>query len=592
MIVAVFILVFIISFWIKNLDSYTRTQKRQIASLLSTLIFVYFSMILGLLVFPLKGLSIYSPFMFLSLSLLLFIINKSLWVRIALLDIQEEIIKLGGLVISAIILVVLISLTEIVYIDLNWIGKFLAGFLLVNLIIWINNSFQSNYIRSRRLLQTQINQYIEDSTLKLSIEGIGHDLVNNLSELFFTKDVSIKIFEEKRQIPEEEMLRTWWNLRKRTPIINREILIESYFDKENNREITKKLFQYLQQNNIDIIIPLVNQKSLIGLVYIVNSNKILNESDYKAIELLSNAISVSVSRALIYKEVEDLSESLQDKVDLQTKELKLKVTQLEEARRKENDMIDIMGHELRTPATVIKLNVDFLHRFTEKLPSNKENFHKYVTRIKDAVETEIKLINTLLTSAKLEGNKIELNFEKVDVFKELDMALHAEEALANEKGIKLLNNIKPDTHYIYADHARSAEIFYNLVSNAVRYTENGSVTVEALDEGSNIKVMVIDTGRGISKEDLPKLGRKFYRTKTYIDSSNGEEDNVNIVRPGGTGLGLYVTFGLTRKMGGRVEVESAVGKGSTFTIYLPKYTNQNESKVDDSKDMFARLKLK
>ena len=153
-------------------------------------------------------------------------------------------------------------------------------------------------------------------------------------------------------------------------------------------------------------------------------------------------------------------------------------------------------------------------------------------------------------------------------------------------------NIKPDTHYIYADHARSAEIFYNLVSNAVRYTEKGSVTVDASLEGNMVKVQVIDTGRGISKGDLPKLGRKFYRTKTYIDSSNGDGDNVNIVRPGGTGLGLYVTFGLTQKMGGRVEVESKVGKGSTFTIYLPKYTNQNESKVEDSKDMFARLKLK
>ena len=197
--------------------------------------------------------------MFLSLSLLLFIINKSLWVRIALLDIQEEIIKLGGLVISAIILAVLISLTEIVDIDLNWIGRFLAGFLLVSLIIWINNLFQSNYIRGRRLLQTQINKYIEDSTLKLSIEGIRHDLVNNLSELFSTKDVSIRIFDEEERTVEEDMLKSWWNLRKRTPIINREILIESYFDKENNREISKELFQYLQQNNIDIIIPLVDR---------------------------------------------------------------------------------------------------------------------------------------------------------------------------------------------------------------------------------------------------------------------------------------------------------------------------------------------
>lgn len=381
-----------------------------------------------------------------------------------------------------------------------------------------------------------------------------------------------------------------------TEIIDFEILDNNIKDIRDIEQVKvlELVYKDMLEKDIRIAIILKDKGEQLALILIGKRevDSIYSQYDKEFLLNLSQVISISLARAFLHQEVEDLNRSLQDKVDLQTKELKLKVKQLEEARRKENDMIDIMGHELRTPATVIKLNVDFLHKFTDKLPNDKESFLKYVTRIKDAVDTEIKLINTLLTSAKLEGNKIELNFEKVDVYKELDMALHAEEALANEKGVKLLNNIKPDTHYIYADHARSAEIFYNLVSNAVRYTEKGSVTVDASLEGNMVKVQVIDTGRGISKRDLPKLGRKFYRTKTYIDSSNGDGDNVNIVRPGGTGLGLYVTFGLTQKMGGKVAVESKVGKGSTFTIYLPKYTNQNESKVEDSKDMFARLKLK
>jgi signal transduction histidine kinase len=587
---AVFILVFIISFWSRNKSSYTKTQKKQISSLLATLFFVYFSMILGLLVLPLQGLSIYSPFMFLSLSLLLFIINKSLWVKVAVLDIQEEIVKLGGLVVSAIILIVIISLTDVIRLDLNLVGQFLSGFLVITTIIWINNRFQNTYAKNRRLLQAKITQFIEDSTMKLSVQELSSDLKKKLSELLQTTSVEVKIFNRKEQIIIEKKISTWWALRKRTPIINREILIESYFDKENNKEITAELFSFFQAEGIDIIIPLANQKSLIGLVYIRNSPKILNESDYKALELLYNSLSVSISRALIYKEVEDLNQSLQSKVDIQTKELKLKVKELEEARRKENDMIDIMGHELRTPATVVKLNVDFLDKFTEKIPNDRESFLKYVNRIKDAVETEIKLINTLLTSAKLAGDKVEINPEKVDVFKEIDMALHAEEAIAEEKGIKLINNIKPDTHFIFADHARVAEIFNNLISNAVRYTQKGSVTVDIKEEGKHIKVMIKDTGRGIEKSDIPKLGKKFYRTKTYIPSNNG--DNFNIVRPGGTGLGLFVTFGLTRKMGGRVDVQSEVGKGSIFSVSLPKYTNQSQSKDTDSKDMFTRLNLK
>ncbi len=340
-----------------------------------------------------------------------------------------------------------------------------------------------------------------------------------------------------------------------------------------------------------MVIPVSNQKNILGFIYIRNSPKILNETDYKTLELLSNTVSVSISRALIYEEVKELNSSLQQKVDAQTKELQQKVKLLEEARRKENDMIDIMGHELRTPATIIKLNIDFLSKFKEKLPSEKEIFEKYINRIKDAVETEIKLINTLLTSAKLVGNKVELNMEKVNVSKEVEMALHAEEQTARQKGLLLINNIKKDL-FAYADSARVAEIFFNLINNAVKYTDKGSITIDGSREGNYIKVSVKDTGKGIAQKDIPKLGSKFFRTQTYIHSK--DSDDFNIVRPGGTGLGLYVTFGLTKKMNGKILVESKEGTGSTFTVYLPEYRKKelSNNKKDDTNDMFKKLGLR
>ena len=131
-----------------------------------------------------------------------------------------------------------------------------------------------------------------------------------------------------------------------------------------------------------------------------------------------------------------------------------------------------------------------------------------------------------------------------------------------------------------------------MINNAVKYTEKGGVTIDATIEKEYIKISIQDTGKGIPKSDIPKLGTKFFRTKTYIESENG--DNFNIVRPGGTGLGLYVTFELAKKMKGRIEVKTQEGKGSTFTVYLPKYDIKkiNPSKNTDTKDMFKKLGLR
>ena len=135
------------------------------------------------------------------------------------------------------------------------------------------------------------------------------------------------------------------------------------------------------------------------------------------------------------------------------------------------------------------------------------------------------------------------------------------------------------------------EVLNNLISNAVKYTKQGEVLVKARDFGGFIEVSVADTGNGIAKEDIPKLGQKFYRVTNYIKSK--DSDDFDIVRPGGTGLGLYVSFNLIKKMGGDIRVESEVGKGSKFVFTLPKYLYQKESFVkSNSSDMFERLGLK
>ncbi len=571
---------------------YTPTQRKQVATISFTLIFVYISMTFGLIIFPLLGLSIYSPFMFLSLSLLAFVINKSLWIKIAVVDIVEEINKLLGMFASAFVIFSLWTLTGSVTLDLNIVGKFLASLSIVILINGIYSYFQRVYNNKRIQAQGEVLNFIDITTKIINREELVKLTKESIYSILKPERIEFEFFHNENLTPIQTQFTKWWSLRSKTIIINKETLIESYFDRENNKEITKELYEYLQKEKISVMIPLTNKDSLIALINIYNTNDVLDETQYNNLSLLSSTLSVSLNRALLYEELQDFNKTLQKKVDSQTAELQEKVKLLEEARKKEADMIDIMGHELRTPATIVKLNTDLLSQFSENNSvENEETYKKYVSRIKHAVETEITLINTLLSSAKLEGDKVELNMERIDIYKEVEMSMHAEEDLAKEKGLEFTNLIPENISNIYADRTRVAEILNNLISNAVKYTEKGSVTVSGSEDEKYVHIEVQDTGRGISKEDQKNLGTKFFRTKTYIDSEI--RDDFDIVRPGGTGLGLYVTFGLLEKMGGKINIESEIGKGSTFTASFAKYTNQQEHKIEEgTRDMFSKLGLR
>lgn len=589
-VISTFIIASIILFWRRHLPYYTRTQKIQVLSLLGILVFIFLSITLGFLVLPVIGLSTYSPLMFLSLSLLLFFINKSLLVRVAVVDIQEEIVKLGGGLLSSLLMLFFWDLIKFDNTGLDLVARFLISFLTLLLIYYVYSSVLGFYERKKNNAESVIRRFIDTSRTFLTVKDIMELIGKTLENILLTKSLKFVKYDNSEGQELLDKFSEWWSARSKTPFVNKEVLIESYFDKENNRDITKILYQYLQDEAFDMIIPVSSNGVLIGLIFISGVKTVINESMYKNLALLSDSISISISRALMYQELEEFNKTLQQKVGQQTEELQIKVKQLQEARKKERDMIDIMGHELRTPATVVKLNAELLEQFTDDVINDREKFKLYIKRIKTAVDNEIKLINTLLSSAKLEGDKIELNPEMVDIVEDVEMAIHGQEIDAKEKGLELINNVAKDTPAIYADHARVIEVLNNLVSNAVKYTEEGSVTVSSSFSEDTVNISIEDTGKGISEEELSRIGQKFYRIENYISEEEGRPD---LVRPGGTGLGLYVTFGLVDKMGGKMDVKSEIGKGTKFTFMLPRYKKQDEgvTKVV-SKDMFQRLGLK
>ncbi len=345
----------------------------------------------------------------------------------------------------------------------------------------------------------------------------------------------------------------------------------------------------LEKNDLYLLIPVYYNEKLMSIF--VLGKRDLNSTMYIQQEItflqsLASLTGASLARAILYHQIESFSEKLKEEVDEKTQELQQKVLELEEARRKERDMIDIMGHELRTPATIVKLNASLLEKY---INSNPENFKKYLDRIKNSIENEIRLIDTLLSSAKLEGQKIDINKERISIPEQIETVLHGYEYQVQAKGLKIISDIDENIQDVYADKVRVVEILDNLISNAIKYTDEGSIIVKTECNDDYVKTSVIDSGKGIPSEELPKLGRKFHRIEEYID----ENKENPIVKPGGTGLGLYVVFALVELMGGKIWINSQLGKGSTFTFTLPVYRGQREDILQlDEKDMFTKFGLK
>jgi two-component system phosphate regulon sensor histidine kinase PhoR len=318
-------------------------------------------------------------------------------------------------------------------------------------------------------------------------------------------------------------------------------------------------------------------------------------------------LSIAINRALLYSEVQQFNETLQEKVERATKELQQRYRELKQIRAKERDMMDIMGHELRTPLSIIKITLGALDMKVKKDPSEfgAETYKEYRPRLYEALDREIKLLETMLTSTKIDASRVELNLEDVNLTRVIEDAILSQKEKAEEKGLEIEAVDIPGDLHVYADKVRIAEVIDNFVSNAVKYTQEGHVEIHAEVVDKMVRVCVEDTGPGIPEEAMPRLGEKFFRVGQYInngkdgenqadkDSKKTRKEKLNdIVRPGGTGLGLYVSFNLIKLMGGKVTVDSEVGKGSTFCFTVPKYTDQQKkNKTSKDKNLFARLNL-
>jgi two-component system, cell cycle sensor histidine kinase PleC len=229
----------------------------------------------------------------------------------------------------------------------------------------------------------------------------------------------------------------------------------------------------------------------------------------------------------------------------------------EEASRAKSTFLANMSHELRTPLNAV---IGFSEIMAKELfgPLPNEQYKQYAADIFDSGNHLLELINDILDMAKIEAGKLTLSPRPLDPMVAIEQAVRLTKRKAEEKGLSVVVDAE-DLPEIEADHRAVKQILLNLLSNAVKFTDQGAIMVHARGGPNGLTLRVVDTGCGIPPEHLPRLARPFEQVEEELTRNNS-----------GTGLGLALTKSLAEMHGGKLSIQSEVGRGTIVTITLPR----------------------
>jgi PAS domain S-box-containing protein len=280
----------------------------------------------------------------------------------------------------------------------------------------------------------------------------------------------------------------------------------------------------------------------------------------------------------VFAAARDVTEQnkLRQQIEQRNRELEIQNQRVQEANRLKSEFLANMSHELRTP-------LNSIIGFSEFLLSQGENGlnaeqREYLDDILNSGNHLLQLINDVLDLAKVEAGKMELSPELFSARRAVEEVCSVVKPLVEQKGIQLSAEVADEIESVSLDPLRFKQVLFNLVSNAVKFTDSGGrVDITLAPQSEKMFLLrVTDSGIGIAREDIPRLFREFEQ----LDAGPGR-------RFQGSGLGLSLTKKLVELHGGTIDVSSEVGKGTVFTVLLPTAVNGQSEPTTTSPEMTA-----
>jgi signal transduction histidine kinase len=295
-----------------------------------------------------------------------------------------------------------------------------------------------------------------------------------------------------------------------------------------------------------VFAPMIREDEPIGVITIYRQEvRPFTDKQIDLVKSFANQALIAIENARLFEEVQ-----------ARTRELVKTVEDLEIASQHKNQFVANMSHELRTPLAAILGYAELIQEgFYE--PQGPKSLDA-LTRIRSNGKHLLGLINTVLDIAKIESGQFTLNMGEYAIDSVVETVRSATESLAQNKKLLLKTEVAKSLPIGLGDEQRLTQVLLNLVGNAIKFTDTGEVCVTARAVNGHLAVSVMDTGPGIPQQEQARIFEQFHQVDGSLTKAKG-----------GTGLGLAIAKQIVEMHGGRIWVESTVGKGSTFQMKIP-----------------------
>jgi signal transduction histidine kinase/ActR/RegA family two-component response regulator/HAMP domain-containing protein len=330
-----------------------------------------------------------------------------------------------------------------------------------------------------------------------------------------------------------------------------------------------------------VILPVASGNTIVAILQLAAVDPV-NEETKQYLDKVMDQLAIALNKALVYKRLQEL-----------VVELEIQKSKAEESTELKSKFLAIMSHELRTPLNAILGLAQLLSEDQTLTPRNRERLHVLMTSGKRLLQ----MINDVLDLSKFEAGRMDSREEEFNLWELIQELQTAFQPMMSSKGLDFrVNYLIPEKIYIRTDKTKLYQILNNLLSNAVKFTHKGYVELTAqIDSKDTLYFTVVDSGIGISKEDIPFIFEEFRQA----DSSSTR-------KYGGSGLGLSIAKKFAELLGGSLAVKSESEQGSTFIVELsarivkpriehiepyPEKTSSKES-AGETPAVFAQIKEK